>query len=202
MQISKLTKRKDQYDLASKSVYLLAQAVNYSSDQDAREGVNNLHARIDRAKILHDMLEEWHRSLTIHFAQLPWPVNSNDDLFQPIWINPAPLAAAMQMYHFAKILLLAHEPSAGGYSEFLRREKQLSDAVDAICGIAATVTDEPSTVTSTQCLFAAGLFTRDRDPRKREAIVKLIDEGQIRTGWPVNSLTEELQAEWTVADAK
>jgi len=108
----------------------------------------------------------------------------------------------MQMYHFARILLLVHEPSVGGYNEFLRREKHLSDAVDAICGIAVTITDEPSTITSTQCLFAAGLFTHDRDPRKREAIVKLIDEGQIRTGWPVNSLTEELQAEWTAADSK
>ena len=108
----------------------------------------------------------------------------------------------MQMYNFAKILLLVHEPSVGGYTDFLRREKQLSDSVDAICGIAVTITDEPSLIVSTQCLFAAGLYTHDRDPRKREAIVKLIDDGQIRTGWPVNSLTEELQAEWTAADAK
>lgn len=193
----------DQYDLASKSIYLLAQCVNYGSDQDARDGVNNLHARIDRARTLHGSLEEWRRALSIHFAQLPWPAgNVSSEVFQPIWINPSPLAVAVQMYHFAKILLLVHEPSVGGYNEFLRREKHLSDAVDAICGIAITITDEPSTIASTQCLFAAGLFTHDRDPRKREAIVKLIDEGQIRTGWPVSSLTEELQAEWTTADAK
>ncbi|KIW09114.1 uncharacterized protein PV09_00058 [Verruconis gallopava] len=204
--IHRTVKRYDemnQYDLASKSVYLLAQCVNYSSEQDTRDSVNNLSARIHRAQALHNLLEEWHRNLTVHFAQLPWPGTTNeDDVFQPIWINPAPLAASMQMYYFARVLLLVHEPSAGGYTEFTRREKQLSEAVEAICGIAMTITDEPATITSTQCLFAAGLYTRSQDVQKRAAIMKLIDEGQIRTGWPVNSLTEELQAEWNLADTR
>lgn len=149
------------------------------------------------------MLEDWRQNLTKHFGQLPWPSNlSKNSVFAPIWINPAPLAAAMQMYYFAKLLILVHEPTLGGYNEFLRREKHLNDAVEAICGIAVTITDDASTITSTQCLFAAGLFTHDRDPAKRAEIVRLIDEGQIRTGWPVNSLTEELEAEWTAADSK
>jgi hypothetical protein len=191
----------DMYDLASKSVYLLAQAVNYSSEQDAKEGVNNLHARIDQARVLLEMLDEWQRNLTLHFGRLPL-ATSSDEIFQPIWINPSPLGNAIQMYHFARILLLVQQPAAGGFNEFLRREKQLSEAVDVICGIAMTIKDEPSSISSTQCLYAAGLYTHDKDPRKREAIVKLIDAHQMRTGWPVTSLTEELQAEWNVADSK
>jgi hypothetical protein len=191
----------DQYDLASKSVYLLAQAVNYCSEQDAKEGVNNLHTRIERARVLLEMLDEWQRHLTVQFGRLPL-ASGEKTVFEPIWINPSPLGTAVQMYHFARILLLVTQPAAGGFSEFLRRERHLSEAVDVICGIAMTITDEPSSISSTQCLYAAGLYTHDKDPRKREAIVQLIDAHQMRTGWPVHSLTEELQAEWTSADSK
>jgi hypothetical protein len=191
----------NQYDLASKSVYLLAQAVNYCSEHEAKEGVSNLHARIERARVLLDMLDEWRRNLTIQFRCLPFATPTKG-VFQPIWINPSPLGAAVQMYQFARLLLLVAQPAAGGFSEFVHRERQLSEAVDVICGIAMTITDEPSSVSSTQCLFGAGLYTHDKDPRKREAIVQLIDEHQLRTGWPVNSLTEELQTEWTLADTK
>jgi hypothetical protein len=190
-----------QYDLASRSVYLLAQAVNYCSDNDAKEGVNNLRERIERARMLLGMLEEWHQNSSVHFRRLPL-ARGRKGVFEPIWINPSPLGTAIQMYHFARILLLVTQPAEGGFGEFLHREGQLSEAVNVICGIAMTITDEPSTVSSTQCLFAAGLYTRDRDPRKREAIVRLIDTHQMRTGWPVHSLSEELQAHWTVVDAK
>lgn len=189
------------YDRASKSVYLLAQCVNYSSVKEAQEGANNLHTRIDRGRIISGMLDEWHRNLTIHFMQLPSPETSKGQIFPPIWINPSPFATAIQLYNFARILLLVNEP-ASGYNEFLRREKCLGDAVDTICGIAAMVSDEPSSITSTMCLYAAGLYTNDKDPRKRDAIVKLVDSHQMRTGWPVHSLSEELQAVWTASDAK
>lgn len=189
------------YDLASKAVYLLAQCVNYSSEKEAQEGVNNLHMRIDRGRHLSGMLDEWHCNLTVHFKQLPLAEGSNDHVFPPIWINPSPLATSIQLYNFARILLLVNEP-ASGYNEFLRREKHLNDAVDTICGIATMISDEPSSITSTMCLYAAGFYTNDKDPRKRDAIVKLIDSHQMRTGWPVQSLSEELQAEWTASDAK
>lgn len=189
------------YDLASKSVYLLAQCVNYSSEKEAQEGVNNLHMRVDRGRHISEMLDEWYRNLTVHFKELPMAENSDDHVFPPIWINPSPLATAIQLYNFARILLLVNEP-ASGYNEFLRREKSLNEAVETICGIASMISDEPSTITSTMCLYAAGFYTNDRDARKRDAIAKLIDSHQMRTGWPVQSLSEELQAEWTASDAK
>jgi hypothetical protein len=190
-----------QYDLALRAVYLLAQTVNYCSDADTKDGVKNIPMRIERAQVLLDMLDEWQRNSTIHFERLPL-ASSKKGVFEPIWINPSPLGTAIQMYHFARILLLVSQPAAEGFSEFLRRESQLSEAVDVICGIAMTITEEPSSVSSTQCLFAAGLYTHDKDPRKREAIVQLIDAHQMRTGWPIHSLSEELQAEWTVIDSK
>lgn len=186
------------YDLASKSVYLLAQCVNYSSKKEAED---YFHMRVDRGRQLSDMLDEWHSNLTVHFEPLPMAEASDDHIFPPIWINPSPLATSIQLYNFARILLLVNEP-ASGYNEFLRREKRLNDAVDTICGIAMMISDEPSTITSTMCLYAAGFYTTNKDARKRNTIVKLIDSHQMRTGWPVQSLSEELQAEWTASDVK
>jgi hypothetical protein len=190
-----------QFDLASRAVYLLAQTVNYCSEAETKEGASNLHVRIDRARMLLDMLDEWRRNSSIHFQRLPLASDRRGP-FEPIWINPSPLGTAVQMHHFARTLLLVTQPAPGGFGEFLLREEQLSEAVDAICGIAMTITDEPSLVSSTQCLFAAGLYTHDKDPRKREAIMQLIDAHQMRTGWPVHSLSQELQAEWTIGDSK
>lgn len=191
----------DQYDLASRSVYLLAQSINYSSEQENKEGESNLHGRIERARQLFEMLEEWRRHVSVHFRPLPVEKQAaQNSTFRPIWINPSPLGTAIQMHHFARILLLVHQPAPGGYTELFRRQGHIVESVDTICGIAMLIKDEPSSVSSIQCLFAAGLYTHD--PGKREAIVQLIDEHQSRTGWPVRSLSEDLRTEWAANDAR
>ncbi|OCL05624.1 hypothetical protein AOQ84DRAFT_366488 [Glonium stellatum] len=183
----------DQYDIASRVVYLLVQAVNYSSLEESKIGENDLATRIDRADTLFSMLEEWRQNLSVHFN--PLPLESNiESIFKPIWINPPAFGTAIQMYFFARILLLVHRPAAGGYIEYTERLKQLIDAVDTISGIATTLEEDAASVISTQCLFGAGLYTQD--PAKRDAILDLIEAHQERTGWPVSSLRDELIAEW------
>ncbi|EOD48367.1 putative zn 2cys6 transcription factor protein [Neofusicoccum parvum UCRNP2] len=140
----------DQYDIASRAVYLLAQAVNYASEDERKMGEVNLHA--NRA------------------------------------------AAAVQMHNFARILLLIHQPAAGGYREYLAREKSLNAAIDTVIGLAMTIDYEPAEVVSTQCLFAAGLYASEAF--KRDKICELIERHQRGTGWPVQSLADELRGEW------
>lgn len=96
----------------------------------------------------------------------------------------------------ARILLLVSQPSAGGYLELLGRERSISDEIDTICGIALKVSDEAATVMSTQCLFAAGLYSTDQS--KRTCIAELIEHNSRQTGWPPAStdLAEELRQEW------
>lgn len=57
-----------------------------------------------------------------------------------------------------------------------------------------TLMDEPSSVISTQYLFAAGFYAQG--DAKEEAISNLIGSAQRRTGWPVACLKEELKSEW------
>lgn len=80
----------DHYDMASRAVYLLAQAVNYASEEETKMGEANLQLRIERADTLLRMLEEWCVNLTLHFNPLPLSSAEieNSGPFKPIWINP------------------------------------------------------------------------------------------------------------------
>lgn len=105
------------------------------------------------------------------------------------------VAVAVQRHSFARILVLANQPASAGYRDLLVREKAMCKAVDTICGIALTLKNEAASVISSQCLFAAGLFTRDGN--KRQEIKRLLNQHRQRTGWPISSLAEELESEWS-----
>jgi len=91
-------------------------------------------------------------------------------------------------------MLSVHGPAVSGLRELERLYRALDDAVDCIGGIGCTTRDSAVVIISTQCLFAAGLHTRDA--AKREHIVRLIRLHQSCTGWPVHDLALDLQTEW------
>lgn len=184
----------DVWDVAGRVVYILAQSVNYSSDEEKSVGEADLTGRILRANTLLGMLDEWRSHVSIQFEPLPID-GPSDQAFRPLWIHPAPLAVSMQMYCMARILLLINQPSAGGYLEYLGRDKIITECIDVIGGIALKLTDDACRLMSTQCLFAAGLYcTNDA---KRYCIAQLIQDHSHHTGWPSNmDLAEELRAEW------
>jgi hypothetical protein len=63
------------------------------------------------------------------------------------------LGVAMQFFHVSNLLLLAHEPSLGGLDEFIERQSVIKRCVDDIGCIAMTLTDNASSVISSQALF-------------------------------------------------
>jgi hypothetical protein len=60
---------------------------------------------------------------------------------------------ALQLHYSARILLLLHRPSLGGLGGFIEQQATLAKSVDIICGIAVTLTDDASSVMSSQSLF-------------------------------------------------
>jgi hypothetical protein len=123
----------------------------------------------------------------------------------------------VQLHYSARILLLLHSPSRGGMQGYMKRQRLLEKSVETICGITIYLTDNASSLMSSQCLFvgasivhyymtqrfliySAGSCTQD--PRKRAAIVELIDICQQRTGWPTKSLSEDLRVEWEQLDQR
>ncbi|THW27306.1 hypothetical protein D6D25_06211 [Aureobasidium pullulans] len=187
----------DHWDIAARCVYLLAQCVNYSSEEEIEAGKSDLIMRLAKSEELSTKLEDWYQHLTSHFNPLPC-INTSQGPFKPIWIHPPVFGAGLQQYHFAKILLQICTPAAGGLKEYVARERALNESIDVICGIAMATEDDAAIVISTQCIFAAGLHTQD--PAKRTAVMDLISKHQARTGWPVHDLRMDLQAEWSKTD--
>ena len=76
------------FELAARSVYMLAKVITYCS----RDGfiiteVNTVQARVDRAGQLRDMLDEWRKHLTVEFSPLPVMSKDKSAVFRPIWIR-------------------------------------------------------------------------------------------------------------------
>lgn len=183
-----------QDELADRVVYLLSQAVNYCAHSTSAS--MTVTDKIHLGEALLAALERWKSFLGPEYCPLPSRPARAGSVFKPIWIHPPPFAVAMQVYHFARILVTLHLPAVGaaGFQGYLKTQRVLSEAVDGICGIALELRDEGGQILSAQCLFGAGLCTQDEG--KREVILDLIGHCEGWTGWPMASLIEDLRGEW------
>lgn len=80
------------------------------------------------------------------------------------------------------------------------QERQLTESVDVICGIAMTMYDDAASIISSGCTFAAGLHTQRAD--KRRAIVQILSVHKERIGFPLIDFGVELHAHWAKTDPK
>lgn len=183
----------DPYELSARSAYFFAQVVGFCSREETELAKSDTLGRRSRAEALWERLEEWKGYLTAEFEPLPWP-SSPDDPFDPIWINPPAFAVAIQLYYCSRILLLLNRPQFGGLELYAQQRTTLMGYIKKVCGIAMTLTDYPSSVMCSQCLFIAGLLIEDR--RQRNCVLDLLENCRKRSGWPVKSLGEELKVRW------
>ncbi|TDZ17928.1 Transcription activator AMTR1 [Colletotrichum orbiculare MAFF 240422] len=186
----------DPYELAARSVYFFAQVVAFCSREDTEAGKNDPLGRIASADALKDTLETWRRHLTAEFQPLPYPT-SKEEVFEPIWIHSPVFAVAFQTYYCAHILLLMNSPIIGGLDQYTQQRKRLIECVSKVCGIALTLSDYPSSVMCSQCLYIAGIPLESK--RERECVLSLLEACRERSGWPVKPLGEELKSRWEEA---
>ncbi|KAH8882340.1 hypothetical protein GQ53DRAFT_666147 [Thozetella sp. PMI_491] len=189
-------------DLADRSVYLLSQAVNYCADAKEMEKSrpNDAEAaarRVEAGDHLLAMLERWKSFLGERFRPLPTPPRP-EDVFRPIWIHPPQFGVALQVYSFARILIMLHRPAHAGFNGYLRVQRTLSEAVETICGIAMELKSEGCQIVSAQCLYGAGLCVQD--PTRREKIISMIEDCEAKTGWPMAPWRQDLRQEWAKLD--
>jgi hypothetical protein len=174
-------------ELASWSVFLAAKCVEYSTQGRSPIDHQDLRQRIDRGNHLLQCLQEWHDILPASFAPMtssaplpaislqglagftpdsstPYPAVQNageSSIFPPVWIHPPNHAAGMQMYHFARSLVLLSQPSTGDLVEFRRRQKQLNDSLHMICGISNACHDDDAAMALVNC---QALYASKHDP--------------------------------------
>ncbi|KAL2857995.1 fungal-specific transcription factor domain-containing protein [Aspergillus pseudoustus] len=181
-------------EIASRSMFVLAKVINYCSQEESLLAEINLQERIDRAKHLRNMLDEWWAHRTVEFSPLPAMTSSTSAPFRPIWIRTPAFAVAVQLHCVAHILICSHEPCLYGVDQFMERQTSIRQCVEIICGIAMALKDDGSSLISSQCLFIAGMFTQDS--RSRECVLDLLGSCRERTGWPVHSFGNELKQLW------
>jgi hypothetical protein len=113
-----------------------------------------------------------------------------------------------------------NEPTIGGHDDYVERLRTVQPWIRIVCGIGMTLTDEASSMMSSQFLFIgtppcrntsgsclqleevnqntnnvpAGLFAQDE--RERAAIVEMIDAASEKSGWWAGSLGEDLRMTW------
>lgn len=137
-------------ELARHAFYLLAQCVNYISQDEKGQ---NSKRRAERGDELLRMLQKWRETLPQEFD--PLPLTSNDYLFPVIWVNPSSYAAALQIQSLALILVVLHHPLLNDGASNKQSKHILKESVNNICGIARSVhaDDIGANFISLKCLY-------------------------------------------------
>ena len=140
-------------ELATRVIYLLTKAVSYASKEAMR--TQDLTKRIEDGNTLLKALDDWLEILPRAYNPIPFS-GEEATVFKPIWVHPPAYAAAIQSYHFARIVILLNMPSIGGVSSYQKRQVTLQEASKIICGLAmaAETTEPASAFVNFQCLFA------------------------------------------------
>lgn len=87
-QPKKLCSELNSYELAARSLWILAQVVNFCAiDRDSQTEVQ-FRERIEWADQLRRMLQEWHSCLTVEFSPLPSVIVEKSKAFEPRLIHP------------------------------------------------------------------------------------------------------------------
>ncbi|KAL2852423.1 hypothetical protein BJY01DRAFT_232629 [Aspergillus pseudoustus] len=116
--------------------------------------------------------------------------------FPPVWIHPPSHAGAMQMYHFARAIVLLNQPTMGGLNAYNLREKQLKESVQMVCGIANACQEHECAIAfvNAQALFGVGQFVQS--PGMRAELLRILENLLRISKIPAQGLVAELQKVW------
>ncbi|PSN74922.1 hypothetical protein BS50DRAFT_596084 [Corynespora cassiicola Philippines] len=188
-------------ELATRIVYLAAKCVQFA----ATPKDSDIAGYIEAGERLMRMLDAWKRILPSSFEPIPVasshpspasPEASMHNQFQPIWIHPSSHAAAIQTYHFARIILLLNQPTTGGLGIYQARGKLLRESMSTICGIAIATQSQnlPSAFVNFQAVYAAALCAETKDT---QADVHSVLEGTLRMSkFPARTILNDLVKLW------
>ncbi|KAF1934889.1 hypothetical protein EJ02DRAFT_428933 [Clathrospora elynae] len=180
-------------ELALRIVYICGRCVDFA----ANERKYDINTRIEQGGKLLQALEDWYRALPASFQPIHRvPLPESGALFAPIWIHPPSYAAAIQTFHFARIVAVINQPSMGGIDDFRVRQRLLDESVETICGITMMHQDNDlsSAMVNFQALYAAGLCVQS--PVKQNAVLRILEKTLEITKFPPKTLLNDLADYW------
>jgi hypothetical protein len=89
------------YELACRSVWIMAKVVNFCAADEADDDVS-YSKRLAWSKALRKMLHEWESHLTVEFSQLPTTRHGDADIFKPRMIHPQCFGEYRERTHVSK----------------------------------------------------------------------------------------------------
>ncbi|CAG7558034.1 unnamed protein product [Fusarium equiseti] len=189
------------------TLHYVQKAMRYSSYQNSQELMATT-LMVSTYEMLRGSRQDWQQ----HLQGVFWILRSRQIEVETSSLERTGLA--VQLHHCSRILINAHEPHLHGIQGFLKRQTEIQQSIEMVCGIGMTLTEDASSMLSSQCLFigmsffyrsdvllirVAGMFMQD--PRQKEAVLDMLDSCQKRCGWPTPSLRFELEAIWKNPDA-
>jgi hypothetical protein len=148
--------------LATRVIYIAAKCVQFAATP--KDG--DIAGYIEAGETLMRMLDTWKRMLPASFEPISiGTTHSSPSSFiesnniKPIWIHPPAHAAAIQTYHFARIIMILNQPSTGGLNMYQTRFRLLRESTLTICGIAIAQQSQnlASAFVSFQAVYAGKL---------------------------------------------
>lgn len=146
-------------ELCLRIIYICGRCVDFAATESVKK--YDVDTRIDQGKKLTQALNDWYNILGSSFQPIYRPaLPAQDTLFSPIWIHPPSHAAAIQTYHFSRIVVAINEPSPGGMDDMRHRQRLLDESVETICGIASAQQGReiPSAMINVRALYAGGWY--------------------------------------------
>ncbi|KAJ5259764.1 hypothetical protein N7524_008826 [Penicillium chrysogenum] len=188
----------DSDELATRIVYICGKCVEYAASDGMSANKDPRHRTHQGDRLLR-ALDDWHNVLPASYQPVTVATDSGSNtVFPSIWIHPPNHAGAMQMYHFARATVLLNQPSMGGLNAYCLREKQLSESVKVVCGIAnACQEHEPAIAfVNVQALFGVGQFVRSSEMQRE--LLRILERMLRISKFPGKGLVAKLQTAWQV----
>ncbi|KAJ4407909.1 hypothetical protein N0V91_003574 [Didymella pomorum] len=182
-------------ELCLRIIYICGRCIDFAATESVKK--YDVETRVDQGKKLTQALNDWYNILGSSFQPIYRPlVQSQDTFYSPIWIHPPSHAAAIQTYHFSRIIVAINEPSPGGMDDMRHRQRLLDESVETICGIASTQQGRelPSAMINVRALYAAGLAAQD--PVKQAGVLQLLERTLEVTKFPPKSILHDLTTHW------
>ncbi|KAG9376566.1 Zn2Cys6 transcription factor [Pyrenophora tritici-repentis] len=187
--------------LATRIIYIAAKCVQFAATP--KQG--DITGYIEAGETLLRMLDAWKRILPPSFEPIPVastpqatsPASATEvSQVTPIWIHPPAHAAAIQMYHFAKIIMILNQPSTGGLTMYQTRFKLLRESTSTICGIAMAEQAQnlPSAFVSFQAIYAAALCAETQD--RQHEILEILRAVLNISKFPSVTILDDLVNVW------
>ncbi|KAF3037477.1 hypothetical protein E8E12_003738 [Didymella heteroderae] len=187
-------------ELTTRIIYITAKCVQFAATPKEQ----NITEYIEAGATLMRMLDAWKRCLPQSFEPIRIAgsystprSNSDATSLAPIWIHPPAHAAAMQMYHFSRIVMVLNQPSTGGLNVYQTRFKMLRESTTMICGIAAAQQSQnlPSAFVSFQAVYAAALCADSQE--KQAEILEILAKVLHISKFPSRSILDDLVKVWS-----